>query len=336
MMPIHVLQLCPLLPELEHALAERFTVHRWFEADDPEACSRAHGPAIRAVITGGHLGIPSELAAQLPGLEIVAINGVGYDKVDLAQAKARGFRVTNTPDVLTDDVADLAIGLVIALLRRIPQADRHVRDGRWPEAEVPLARKVSAQRFGIVGLGRIGKAIARRLEGFGVPIAYTDLAPQDVPYSFHPTPTALAHAVDVLIVAAAAGGTRPLIDHAVLDALGPEGVLVNVARGSLVDEAALVTALQEGRLGGAALDVFAVEPHVPESPVVDAQRRAHPAHRQRHHRHPPRDGRARARQPRRPLQRPTAAHGRGLSANTIAPVQLSRRSLGSAAQNGPW
>ena len=131
---------------------------------------------------------------------------------------------------------------------------------------MPLARKVSAQRFGIVGLGRIGKAIARRLEGFGVPIAYTDLAPQDVPYAFHATPTALAEAVDVLIVAAAAGpDTRPLIDHAVLDALGPSGMLVNAARGSLVDEAALVAALQEGRLGGAALDVFAAEPRVPQA-----------------------------------------------------------------------
>jgi lactate dehydrogenase-like 2-hydroxyacid dehydrogenase len=160
--------------------------------------------------------------------------------------------------VLTDDVADLAIGLAIALLRRIREADRHVREGRWPEGEVLLARKASAQRFGILGLGHIGKAIARRLEGFGVPIAYTDLAPQDVPYSFHPTPTALAHAVDVLIVAAAAG-MRHLIDHAVLDALGPAGMLVNVARGSLVDEAALVAALQEGRL-----DVFAAEPNVPE------------------------------------------------------------------------
>ena len=265
-MPIQVLQLCPLLPELEHALAERFTVHRWFEADAPEALLAIHGTAIRAVVTGGHLGLANELAAQLPALEIVAINGVGYDKVDLAQAEALGFRVTNTPDVLTDDVADLAIGLAIALLRRIPQADRHVRDGRWPETEVPLARKFSAQRFGIVGLGRIGKAIARRLEGFGVPIAYTDLAPQDVPYSFHPTPTALAHAVDVQIVAAAAGNeTRRLIGRAVLDALGPEGVLVNVARGSLVDEAALVAALKEGRLGGAALDVFAAEPRVPEA-----------------------------------------------------------------------
>ena len=264
MMPIHALQLCPLLAELEHALAERFTVHRWFEADDPETLLTAHGPAIRAVITGGHLGIPSELAAQLSGLEIVAINGVGFDKVDLGIARARGLRVTNTPDVLTDDVADLAIGLVIALLRRIPEADRHVRAGRWPEAEVPLARKVSAQRFGILGLGRIGKAIGRRLEGFGVPIAYTDLAPQDVPYSFHPTPIALAHAVDVLIVVAAAG-TRHLIDHATLDALGSAGMLVNVARGALVDEAALVAALQAGKLGGAALDVFAAEPHMPEA-----------------------------------------------------------------------
>ena len=259
-----VLQLCPLLPELEQSLAERFAVHRWFEADAPEALLGAHGTAIRALVTGGHLGLPDDLAARLPALEIVAINGVGFDKVDLAAARARGFRVTNTPDVLTDDVADLAIGLVIALLRRIPEADQHVRRGRWPGAEVPLGRKVSAQRFGILGLGRIGKAIARRLEGFGAPIAYTDLAVQDVPYAFEPTPTALAHTVDVLIVAAAAG-TQPLIDRTVLDALGPTGTLVNVARGSLVDEAALVQALQEGRLGGAALDVFAAEPRVPAS-----------------------------------------------------------------------
>lgn len=263
-MPIHVLQLCALTLDLERALTERFVVHRWFAAHDPDGFLTAYGDKIRAVITGGHLGIPNELAARLPALEIVAINGVGFDKVDLAQAETRGIRVTNTPDVLTDDVADLAIGLTVALLRRIPQADRHVRDGRWPEGEAPLARKVSAQRFGILGLGRIGKAIARRLEGFGVPIAYTDLAPQDVAYPFHPTPTALAAAVDVLIVAAAAG-TQPLIDEAVLDALGPEGVLVNVARGSLVDEPTLVAALREGRIAGAALDVFAAEPQVPEA-----------------------------------------------------------------------
>ena len=265
MMPIHALQLCPLLPELEHALAERFTVHRWFEAEDPEALLAAHGTAIRAVVTGGHLGLANELAAQLPALEIVAINGVGYDKVDLAQAKARGFRVTNTPDVLTDDVADLAIGLVIALLRRIPQADRHVRDGRWPEAEVPLARKVSAQRFGILGprphrqgdrpTAR-GLRRAHRLHRLGTAGRALQLPPDA-----HGTRPCGGRADR----GSAAAGTRHLIDHAVLDALGPAGMLVNVARGSLVDEAALVAALQEGRLGGAALDVFAAEPRVPET-----------------------------------------------------------------------
>ena len=265
-MSTHALQLCPLLGDLEQALAERFTLHRWFEAADPEVLLAAHRSEIRAVVTGGHLGISNELLSRLPALEIVAINGVGVDKVDLANAKALGLRVTNTPDVLTDDVADLAIGLAIAVLRRIPQADRHVREGRWPQAEVPIARKVSAQRFGILGLGRIGKAIARRLAGFGVPIAYTDVTPQDVPYVFHPTPAGLARAVDALIVAAAAGaGTSNLIDRVVLDALGPDGVLVNGARGSLVDEPALIAALQEGRLGGAALDVFADEPRVPEA-----------------------------------------------------------------------
>ena len=261
-MPPQVLQLCPLLPDLEQSLAKRFSVHRWFEAA-PEALLGAHGTDDPG---RGHRG-PSRSSGR-PRRPAAGARDRRHQRRRLRQgrpeeARARGFRVTNTPDVLTDDVADLAIGLVIAILRRIPEADRHVRAGRWPEAEVPLGRRVSAQRFGILGLGRIGKAIARRLEGFGVSIAYTDLAAQDVPYAFHPTPAALADAVDVLIVAAAAG-TRPLIDRAVLDALGPTGTLVNVARGSLVDEAALVAALQEGRLGGAALDVFAAEPHVPE------------------------------------------------------------------------
>ena len=275
-----VLQLCPLLPELEQSLAERFAVHRWFEADAPEALLGAHGTAIRALVTGGHLGLPDDLAARLPALEIVAINGAGFDKVDLAAARARGFRVTNTPDVLTDDVADLAIGLVIALLRRIPEADQHVRRGRWPGAEVPLGRKVSAQRFGILGLGRIGKAIARRLEGFGAPIAYTDLAVQDVPYAFEPTPTALAHTVDVLIVAAAAG-TQPLIDRTVLDALGPRH-----ARQRRPRLAGRRGGTGPGTAGGSArrgrprcLRRRAARARVP---MDDAQHRANPAHRERH------------------------------------------------------
>ena len=164
--------------------------------------------------------------------------------------------------MLTDDVADLAIGLALALLRRIPQADRHVRDGRWPSGDMPLGRRMSAQRFGILGLGRIGRAVARRLEGFDVPIAYSDIVRQEVGYRFCETPLVLAE--HVFIVAAAAGsGTGKLVDRAILDAIGPDGVLINVSRGALVDEAALVAALAEGRLGGAALDVFADEPNVP-------------------------------------------------------------------------
>lgn len=263
-MSIEILQLCPLMPSLEDALRSRFLVHRWFEVTDPEAFLQTHAASIRAVATGGHIGIPNALLDRLPALEIVAINGVGFDKVDLEAARRRGVPVTNTPDVLTDDVADLAIGLTIALLRRIPAGDRYVRDGRWAAGDMPLGRKVSAQRFGIFGLGRIGKAIARRLDGFGVPIAYTDIARQDVPYTYCPDLVDLATRCDVFIIAAAAGAsTNKLIGQQVMDAIGPNGILINVARGSIVDEPALVSALADGRLGGAALDVFADEPNVP-------------------------------------------------------------------------
>lgn len=259
-----ILQFCPLMPGLEAALAARFTVHRFFEEQDPEAFLAARGGAIRGFVTGGHLGLPPEIGAKLPALEIVAINGVGYDKVDLEEARRRHIRVANTPDVLTEDVADLAIGLVIALLRQVVAGDAHVRAGRWPDGDLKLGAKVSRRRFGIFGLGRIGRAIARRLEGFDATVAYCGRTRLDVPYAFEPTAQALAARSDVLIVAASASAaTRNIIDRAVIDTLGPKGVLVNVARGALVDEAALLAALKEGRLGGAALDVFADEPHVP-------------------------------------------------------------------------
>lgn len=264
-MTTEVLQLCPLMPALEKALEERFTVHRFFEAGDPDAFLEQNAHRLRGVVTGGHLGIPADLAARLPALEIVAINGVGFDKVDLAEARRRGVRVSNTPDVLTEDVADLAVGLSISLLRQIARGDAYVRAGRWPSGDLPLGSKVSRRRYGIFGFGRIGRAIARRLEGFDAEIAYSDRAQLDVPNPFFATPAELAAWSDVLIVAASASPeTRNIIGADVLDALGRKGVLVNVARGSLVDEPALLDALEAGRIAGAALDVFADEPRVPE------------------------------------------------------------------------
>ncbi|MBN8904551.1 MAG: 2-hydroxyacid dehydrogenase, partial [Rhodospirillales bacterium] len=223
-----------------------------------------HGAEIEGVVTGGHLGLPAAVMTGLPRLRVIAINGVGFDKVDLALARSRGVRVTNTPDVLTDDVADLAVGLTLALLRRLPQADAYVRAGRWPAGEMPLATKLTGKRIGIFGLGRIGRAAARRFAGFTDAIAYADVTRQDVPFTWHPDPVALAAGSDVLVICAAASAdTRRIIGTPVFEALGPSGVLVNVARGSIVDEPALVAALQAGRLGGAALDVFEDEPNVP-------------------------------------------------------------------------
>ena len=264
-MTTEVLQLCPLMPALEKALSERFTVHRFFEADNADAFLNEHAGRLRGVVTGGHIGIPADLAARLPALEIVAINGVGFDKVDLAEAKRRGVRVSNTPDVLTEDVADLAIGLIVSALRQIPRGHDHVRAGRWPSGDLPLGSKVSRRRYGIFGFGRIGQAIARRLEGFDAELAYASRSPVETSVRAMGSLTELAAWSDVLVIAASASAeTRNIVDAGVLDALGPKGVLVNVARGSLVDEAALLDALEQGRIAGAALDVFADEPRVPE------------------------------------------------------------------------
>jgi lactate dehydrogenase-like 2-hydroxyacid dehydrogenase len=262
-----ILQLCPFSAYLEGALAERFDVVRWFEMDAAaqDGWLKDNAASVRAVATGGHVGCPSPLMEALPALAIVAINGVGFDKVDLDLARARGVRVTTTPGTLTDDVADLAVGLVIALLRNLPAAAEFVRRGDWPKGEVPLARKVTGRRFGIIGLGHIGQAIAARLAAFG-PIAYHGPHKKDVPYDYAADPRALADASDVLIVACAATpATRHLVDADVIAALGADGFLVNVSRGSVVDETALTDALGKGRLAGAALDVFENEPHVPDA-----------------------------------------------------------------------
>ena len=262
--PIDVLVAARLWPPMMEALHGAYRVHDRLHQTDPAALA-AVAPHIRAIAASGESKVPRELIAQLPALEIISVFGVGYDGIDVAAARERGIVVTNTPDVLDDEVADLAMALVLAVSRRIPQADRFVREGHWAGGAMPLARKVSGSRLGIVGLGRIGKAIAARALAFGMEIAYTARSEKpEVPYAFHPSARALAAVVDFLVVITPGGaGTRKLIDADVLRALGKDGYLVNVARGSVVDETALVEALVAGTIAGAALDVFENEPHVP-------------------------------------------------------------------------
>ncbi len=227
----------------------------------------AGAPRIRGIAGTAMATIPRALLDRLPALEIISIFGVGYDGVDVAAAREKGVIVTHTPDVLTDDVADLGMALLLSAARRIPAAERFLRAGLWNEGTFPLGRKVSGARLGIVGLGRIGRAVAKRAEAFGMEIAYCGRRPAaDVAYRYFDHPAKLAAAVDFLIVATPGGpATRGLIDAAVLVALGPQGYLINISRGSVVDEAALAAALTAGRIAGAGLDVFADEPHVPSA-----------------------------------------------------------------------
>lgn len=261
-----ILITAPLLPSVMEALDSAFTTHRLWEQSDRHAFLESVGPHIRGAATSTYHGrIDDAFFAQLPALEVVASFGVGYDNVDVAAAAARGVVVTNTPGVLDDEVADLTIGLLLATLRQIPQAERFLREGHWREGAFPLSPTLRGRRVGIVGLGNIGKAVARRLEGFDVPIAYHGRSKQDgVPFDYHPTLIGLAEASDVLVAIVPGGaGTRHLIDAQVLKALGPNGVLINVARGSVVDETALIEALQTGTILSAGLDVYADEPRVP-------------------------------------------------------------------------
>lgn len=255
------------MPSVEAALEQAYIVHRVPGGAEPAPFAPELRAGIRGIATGGVKGAGTALIDSLPALEIIAINGVGTDAVDLELCRRRGIRVTTTPDVLTDDVADIAIGLMLATARTVALGDRFVREGRWRSGALPLATKVTGKRLGIVGLGRIGRAIAKRAHGFDMPIAYVDQHRfEDVPYRFEASLLDLARTSDVLMVAASGGPqSRGIVGRAVLEALGPEGMLVNVARGSVVDEAALVEALVSGRLGGAGLDVFVAEPHVPEA-----------------------------------------------------------------------
>jgi len=264
-----VLQVGPLMPSLVQRLRDGFDAY--VLPDDPgerDAFLAAHGAEITAVVTSGNTGVDAGLMTALPNLGAIVNFGVGYDTTDIDAAAARGVSVSNTPGVLTDCVADTAVGLMIDVLRQFSAADRFVRAGRWPvDGMYPLTREVSNTRVGILGLGRIGSAIALRLSAFGCTISYHNRHQvADSTYTYVASLEELARNVDVLVVAAAGGdGTKGLINREVLDALGAEGYLINIARGSVVDEDALVEALTAGRLAGAGLDVFAHEPQVPEA-----------------------------------------------------------------------
>ncbi|MEO8250174.1 MAG: 2-hydroxyacid dehydrogenase [Burkholderiales bacterium] len=261
----NVLAVAKLSPLMQPQMEAAFTVHHRLHETDPAALKKI-APEIRAIAGGGESKVSAELIAQLPALEIISIMGVGYDGVDVAAAKARNIPVTHTPDVLNDDVADLAIGLMLSAARQLPAADRYVRAGEWKaKGPMPLARKMSGAKLGIVGMGRIGQAIAQRALGFNMQVSYTARNKRDVPYRYVGSAKELASEVDFLVVITPGGAaTKHLINAEVLAALGKKGILVNVARGSVVDEAALVEALKNGTIGGAGLDVFANEPNVPQ------------------------------------------------------------------------
>jgi lactate dehydrogenase-like 2-hydroxyacid dehydrogenase len=257
--PVRVVQLGGLMPFMREWLTERYAAPQLADLGDPAG--------VDVAVTGGGSKVGAAEMDALPDLRAIANFGVGYDNVDVAEARRRGIVVSNTPDVLTDAVADLAAFLVVDVLRGLTAADRFVRSGAWARGEkLPLTRDVRGAVVGVLGLGRIGAAAAERLEAFGAEIHYHSRSPKDVRWDYHPSAVELAEASDVLVVLTPGGaGTAGLVDRAVLDALGPEGYLVNVARGSVVDEDALVAALEEGRIAGAGLDVFAHEPHVPEA-----------------------------------------------------------------------
>ena len=271
---VDVLMPAPMAPDVIEAIERDFTLHRLWEQPDPDRYLAAVAPRILGMAVGGAAGrIDEHWFDRLPALEIVAHFGVGYETIDAHAAAARGIVVTNTPGVLDEEVADLTIGLMLATLRRLPQADRFVRAGDWPQGPFPLSPSLRGRRVGILGLGAIGKAVARRLDGFDVAIAYHGRSRQpEVAYAYHDSPAALAAVSDVLIAIVPGGaGTRYLVDAQVLDALGPDGVFINVARGSVVDQDALIAALAERRILAAGLDVYADEPNVPEALVAMEQ-----------------------------------------------------------------
>lgn len=263
----NLLQIGNFTDRMAAALTPHFTIHRLFEQTDRAGFLADHGASITAICTDGHWGIPEDVFEACPNLKVAASYGVGYDGVDTKRAVANGILVSNTPDVLNDEVATTALMLWLAVSRELVPQEAWARSGRWEaEGNAPLTRSVQGRVVGILGLGRIGETTARYVEAVGASVHYHSRNQKDVPYTYHATPVALAEAVDTLIVITPGGAeTRHLVNAEVLEALGPEGTLINVARGSVVDEAALVAALQDGRLGAAGLDVFEAEPRIPDA-----------------------------------------------------------------------
>lgn len=263
-----VLEIVDVHPGTTAELEEAYTVHKLWLADDADAFLARVGPQVRGIATNGIAGTKGVSLAALPKLEIVGVFGVGVDAVDLQTAKSKGVRVTNTPDVLTEGVAELGMALLLDVARCVTRNDRYVRQGRWPkEGDPPLAWSLTGRRLGILGLGRIGRRVAEMASAFGMQIAYCGRSPKaDVDYAYYDDPAKLAAAVDCLVVSCVGGPTTAgLVNREVIEALGPKGWLISIARGSVVDEDALVDALVSGRLGAAGLDVFASEPQVPDA-----------------------------------------------------------------------
>ena len=259
---VSILSVGAPMPVVEKGLAEHFDVRC-----EPAADIRG------LAISGSHTAIDAAFVEGFPRLEIVSTSGVGYDHIDAVAMAHRGVVVTNTPGVLTEEVADLALGLILSTVRRLPQADRHLREGRWIERPFPLSATLRGRKVGILGLGRIGKALARRLAACDLEIEYHGRNPQpEVTYRYHPTLLSLAESCDLLVVMVSGGAaTRHMVNREVLEALGPDGILINVGRGSVVDEVALVEALRDRSILGAGLDVFEDEPRVPAELIAMEQ-----------------------------------------------------------------
>jgi lactate dehydrogenase-like 2-hydroxyacid dehydrogenase len=257
--------------DIAGGIEKRMRLHRLWREADPEAALRRLAPKIRGVAAGSHQAtVDAALMRRLPNLQIVASFGVGYDHVDAKWAGEHGIIVTHTPGVLDEEVADTAFGLMLATVRQLPQAERYLREGRWPSGPFPLTASLRGRILGILGHGRIGKVIARRAVAFGLDVVYHGRKPQEgAPYLYYPTLIGMARACRILMVVAPGGAqTKNIVNREILEALGPDGVLINISRGSLVDEDALIEALAKRKILAAGLDVFAEEPNVPAALVA--------------------------------------------------------------------